>query len=164
MRFTTVSAINCKSNKCFFSPQKCLTNIISNIHISFFAVHPQYSQYEQHFSNQQSGQSKGTSLDTSSGSTGHGSGGGGGGNDTKASQKQPINSNRAASSQLARSSETESAMRNRPAGRNKASEVNLKNAATILSIENEKRVQSLNQNKPGYTEKTTLLSSDDEFQ
>ena len=123
-----------------------------------FAVHPQYSQYEQHFSNQQSGQSKGTSLDTSSGSTGHGGG------DTKASQKQPINSNRAAGSQLSKSGETESTMRNRPTSRNKASEVNLKNAATILSMENEKRVQSLNQNKPGYTEKTTLLSSDDEFQ
>ena len=55
-------------------------------------------------------------------------------------------------------------MRNRPASRNKTSEVNLKNAATILSIENEKRVQNLNQNKSSYTEKTTLLSSDDEFQ
>lgn len=63
-----------------------------------------------------------------------------------------------------RNSETESTMRNRPVSRNQKSEVNLKNAATILSIENEKRVQSLNQNKSSYTEKTTLLSSDDEFQ
>lgn len=158
MRYTTVSAF-LKSNKVFFLFTFALT-IFSN-YFPLSPVHPQYSQYEQHFSNQ-SGQSKGTSLDTSSGSMDHGSGAAS--NDTKASQKQPINSNRAASNQLSKSSETESTMRNRPTGRNKASEVNLKNAATILSMENEKRVQSLNQTKPGYTEKTTLLSSDDEFQ
>lgn len=158
---------NCKrlfEIKQSFLPIYFCSNHLLELFSSLPPVHPQYSQYEQHFSNQ-SGQSKGTSLDTSSGSMDHGSGGGGAAsNDTKASQKQPINSNRAASNQLSKSSETESTMRNRPTGRNKASEVNLKNAATILSMENEKRVQSLNQTKPGYTEKTTLLSSDDEFQ
>lgn len=134
--------------------------------LSLFSIHnfhPQYSQYEQHFSTNQSQNNKQTSLDMSSDSIGDSSNNGRQ-TTTTDTTKQPFNSNRPSNQLINKNSETESTMRNRPANRNKTSEVNLKNAATILSIENEKRIQNLNQNKSSYTEKTTLLSSDDEFQ
>jgi len=151
VRSVTMQSIS-NSLKESMNPKDIMTDAIHNFH-------PQYSQYEQHFSNQP--ESKGTALDTSSI----------GRSNDPPQQTSKINTNRNAPaaqiiSQAARnqSSESDSAMRNRPVNRNQKSEVNLKNAATILSMENEKRVQSLNQNKSNYTEKTTLLSSDDEFQ
>lgn len=154
VRSVTMQSIS-NSLKESMNPKDVFTDAIHNFH-------PQYSQYEQHFSNQP--QTKSTSLDTSTGSVGHGTIGG---RDLSSQQQQTSKTNQSSASQvtISKVNETESTMRNRPSGRNnQKSEVNLKNAATILSMENEKRVQSLNQNKSNYTEKTTLLSSDDEFQ
>lgn len=155
VRSVTMQSIS-SSLKETMNPKDIMTDAIHNFH-------PQYQQYTQYHSSS-STKPQTSFADLSSGSIGREDTSHRTSHSAGASSANFESSGFAKATCVASSTVDENAIRSRPTGgakaKTSATDVDLKNAATILQIDSERKAQQTSKQ----SEKITLLSSDDEFQ